>query len=187
MGALLGLLTSFSITTSEMFGRTVAKNIGPLVLTAATSLVGAVVAAGAAFVLGGDPTFGDMALGGISGVGFGFGMLSYFIGLNASSSAVVSPTVAALTTIIPFTWGAIARDVPPVLAFMGAIAAIVGLMFVTIGGDEASNVRHGLLWGLASGLGYGFGSAVLIEVAVDAGAWPAVSQRGFSLLLVIGR
>ena len=27
MGALLGLLTSFSITTSEMFGRTVAKNI----------------------------------------------------------------------------------------------------------------------------------------------------------------
>ncbi len=184
MGALFGLLTSFSITSSEFFGRRITNEIGPIVAASAISALAAIVTVVIAVAVEGDPTPADLLRGGASGISFGVGMTFYLQGVRVSSSAVVGPVVAALSTLIPFTYGSIVEEVPPALGLAGAATAVVGLLFVTMGGSEASNVGEGLPMGIVSGLGYGSGTALLIDVSSDSGAWPLVTQRGVAFFAI---
>ena len=177
MGALFGLLAALSISTTELFGRRVTNEVGPIVAASVTSLLAAVTALGIAIVTDGSAITRDMLLGAGSGLGFGVGMSTYLQGVRVSSSAVVGPVSAALTALIPFTYAAVNEEAPAVLGYVGAALAIVGLMFVTIGGSAATNVAGGLPFGTMSGLGYGLGTLVLINVSDDSGSWPIVTQR----------
>ena len=177
MGALFGLLAALSISTTELFGRRVTNEVGPIVAASVTSLLAAVTALFIAVVTDGSAITRDMLLGAGSGLGFGVGMSTYLQGVRVSSSAVVGPVSAALTALIPFTYAAVTEEAPAVLGYVGAALAIVGLMFVTIGGSAATNVVGGLPFGTMSGLGYGLGTLVLINVSDDSGSWPIVTQR----------
>ena len=119
MGALLGLLTSFSITSTEIFSRRITNEIGPIVATSIVSLVAAVTTVVVALVTDGTIIARDMVLGGLSGICFGIGMATYFEGLRVSSSAVMGPTVASLSALIPFGWAAVtgSLSVEPLLLF----------------------------------------------------------------------
>jgi len=186
MGALLGLLTSFSITSTEIFSRRITNEIGPIVATSIVSLVAAITTVVVALATDGTIIARDMILGGLSGICFGVGMATYFEGLRISSSAVMGPTVASLSALIPFGWAAVSDAAPPLLGYVGAAAAVVGLLLVTTGGAAASNVRGGLPFGLASGTGYGVGTSLLIDVSDSAGSWPLVSQRVIAFALIAG-
>ena len=61
---------------------------------------------------------------------------------------------------------------------------IAGIGLITAGGGPSESLAVGLRWGLASGLGYGFGLSVILEASDDGGSWPAVFQRitAFGLL-----
>ena len=177
MGALFGLLAALSISTTELFGRRVTNEVGPIVAASVTSLLAAGTALVIAVVTDGSAIARDMLLGAGSGLGFGVGMSTYLQGVRVSSSAVVGPVSAALTALIPFTYAAVAEEAPAVLGYVGAALAIIGLMFVTIGGSAATNVIGGLPFGTMSGLGYGLGTLVLINVSDDSGSWPIVTQR----------
>lgn len=187
MGALLGLIAAVCITLTEFFSRRVSDEIGPLASAAAASITAAATVIPIALVVGGDPTGQDLVLGACSGIGFGIGIgiAAYLQGVRISSSAVIGPTVAALATLIPFLYAAVVEAVPPALAWIGAATVVVGLLFVTIGGDVASNVRGGLPIGIVSGLGYGIGTAFLVDVTDDAGVWPVASQRGMAFVTII--
>jgi len=177
MGALFGLLAALSISTTEFFGRRVTNEVGPIVAASSTSLLAAVTALAIAAVTDGSAIGRDLLLGGASGLGFGVGMSTYLQGVRVSSSAVVGPVSAALTALIPFTYAAVIAEAPSALGYVGAALAIIGLMFVTIGGSAATNVAGGLPFGTMSGLGYGLGTLVLINVSDEAGSWPVVTQR----------
>ncbi|MEM9200756.1 MAG: EamA family transporter [Actinomycetota bacterium] len=177
MGAFLGLLASFSITSMEFFSRKITNEVGPIVAAAAASLIAASVSILVAVVTAGDPVVRDLLLGAGSGLGFGLGLSLYLHGLRISSSAVLSPTVAALSAVIPFIYSAVTGDAPPVLGYVGAAAAVVGLLLVTVQGAEASNVGRGLALGIVAGMGYGFGTVLLINVTEASGNWPIAGQR----------
>lgn len=177
MGALFGLMAAMSISTTEFFCRRVTNEVGPIVAASVTSLLAAVTALVIAVVTDGSAVTRDLLLGAASGLGFGVGMSTYLQGVRVSSSAVVGPTSAALTALIPFTYAAVAEEAPAALGYLGAGLAITGLMFVTIGGSAATNVTAGLPFGTMSGLGYGLGTLALIKVGDDSGSWPIVIQR----------
>jgi len=177
MGALFGLMAALSISTTELFGRKVTNEVGPIVAASVTSLLAAITAVAIALVVDGSLLARDLALGCASGLGFGIGMSSYLHGARISSSAVVGPLSAGLTALIPFAYAALAEDAPAALGYVGAALAVTGLMFVTIGGSTATNVAGGLPFGLMSGIGYGLGTLVLIGVSDEAGTWPVVTQR----------
>ena len=177
MGALFGLLASLSITSMEFFSRRITNEVGPIVAAASASLIAAVLTVGIALVDGGDLIGRDLLLGAGSGLGFGLGISTYLQGLRISSSAVIGPTVASLSALIPFGYAAITDAAPPLLGYLGAALAITGLVIVTTGGSAASNVRGGLPIGVVSGMGYGFGTLLLINVTEESGSWPIASQR----------
>lgn len=177
MGAFWGSLSALFIGFSDLFGRRVV--VHSTVLTAAVSMqfVGIFSSLAAIVLVSSEFRWGDVTLGGLSGLGLGTGLACYYGGLSRSSSTVVAPVVATLSAVIPFGYTVVTGDTASALALAGAMVAFVGLAMITAGGTSATRVRTGLLWGLLSGLGYGFGLSVVIEVSADSGAWPAVSQR----------
>lgn len=185
MGALFGLLTSLSITSGEFFSRRVTNEAGPIVAAAAVSLVAAMVTFVVAALTDGTIIARDMALGACAGVCVGLGMTTYLQGLRVSSSAVIGPVVASLSSLIPFGYAAVTTDAPPWLGYVGAFTAVGGLVLVTVGGAAASNVAAGLRLGLISGAGYGTGTSILINVTEEAGRWPLVSLRGMAFVAIV--
>lgn len=177
MGALFGLMAALSISTTELFGRKITNEVGPIVAASVTSLLAAGTTIVVALLTDSSLIARDLWLGAASGLGFGVGMSTYLQGVRVSSSAVVGPVSAALTALIPFVYAAAAVSAPPGLGYVGAAFAIIGLMFVTMGGSPATNVAGGLPFGLLSGVGYGVGTLILIDVSEEAGNWPLVTQR----------
>jgi drug/metabolite transporter (DMT)-like permease len=185
VGALFGLMAALTITSGDFFSRRVTNEIGPIVTASATSLVATMTALVFAIATDGSLLAGDMLLGALSGIGFGVGISTYLHGVFISSSAVVAPVNASLATLIPFTYASITGGAPPIVGILGAGAAVLGLIFVTVGGAEASNVRGGFPVAAVSGLGYGIGTVFMINLDEASGNWPLVSQRGVAVLVVV--
>lgn len=185
MGALFGLIAALTIAAGDFFSRRVTNEIGPIVAASSTSLLATITTLVFAVMTDGSLIAGDMLLGALSGIGFGVGIATYLHGVSISSSAVVAPVNASLATLIPFTYASTVGAVPPIVSIAGAGATIVGLIFVTVGGAEASNVRGGFPVAAVSGLGYGFGTVFMITLDEASGNWPLVSQRGVAVLVVV--
>ena len=185
MGAIFGALTAMGIGLSDLFGRRVVNASHALTTTAVVQLVAILTSVAVLVFVEGEPIATDLVIGLVSGLGLGGGLSMYFGGLARSTSTVVAPIVATLSAVIPFTYAAISGTTPSVPAILGATLAFVGLAVITVGGVRSAFVRAGAVWGLASGLAYGFGLTVIIEATEVSGAWPAVTQRIGASLLVI--
>ena len=98
---------------------------------------------------------------------------------------MIAPMVATITVVLPFGVAVAGGAETTRLAVFGVGVALVGLLFITAGGRPGTGTRAGLLWGAASGLGYGVGLAVLIGTSSASGSWPAVVQRVVACLLTV--
>ncbi len=186
MGALFGSLGALCIGLSDLFGRRVVAASSALTASAAMQFVAFLLALVVAQLDQGQPLSTDLVLGGLSGLGLGAGLACYYGGISRSSSTVVAPLVATLAAVIPFGYTVSTGRAPTAIGWFGALLAFAGLVMITIGGGRRTKVRAGVIWGTASGLSYGFGTAVLTDVSEAAGQWPAASQRGSAFLLMVG-
>lgn len=177
MGALLGSLTAMGIGIADVFGRRVTARGGPITAAAAMQAGGALTALVSVLFVSSELIWFDFGLGALSGLGMGVGLACYFGGLTRSSSAVVAPMVATLSALVPYLYTLVRGSHPSTFAVAGAALALVGLGLITVGGVSPDRVRVGLVWGLASGLGYGFGLTVVIETSSASGSWPGFGQR----------
>ena len=185
MGTLFGTLCALSIGMSDLFARRVARASTALTTAIAISVVAIATSLVSVAAFGSTLEPSDFAIGLVSGIGLGFGLLTYYTGMTRSSSTVVSPVVATLSAVIPFAYAVARGDDATGAAIAGAGVAVAGLVLITVGGGRAHHVRAGLLWGLVSGLAYGCGFAVVIEASSGAGAFPAVGQRVAASVLVL--
>jgi drug/metabolite transporter (DMT)-like permease len=189
MAIVYGLLTSLSIGLADLFGRRVVNARGPIAAGVALQFVAIFTSIAALFVVDSSFGVGDFAIGLASGLGLGVGLWAYFSGLRRSSSAVVAPLVATLSAVIPFGYAVVRGADPTLIALLGAIVAVGGLVVITMGGGRVEHLRDGIRWGMISGFGYGFGLSIVIEASESSGSWPAVAQRvsAFALMIAVAR
>lgn len=189
MGIVFGLMTSLSIGAADFFGRRVANARGAIAAGVAMQFVAIGTSAASLLLVDSAFSWRDLIIGLASGLGLGVGLWGYFTGLQRSSSAVVAPLVASMSAIVPYLYAVVRGADPTVPAVLGAVAAVVGLIVITIGGGRVEHLAYGIKWGLISGCGYGFGLSIVIEASDASGTWPAVGQRmtAFALMLVFAR
>ena len=185
MGALFGALTALCIGLSDLFGRRVVAARGAVATVMAIQAVAAVVSAATLLVISSTFDLGDVLIGAVSGLGFGVGLGCYFGGLARSTSTVVSPIVATLSAVVPFTYAVGRGAAVSGWSVAGAVVAIGGLLLITVGGGRVAHVAVGSRWALVSGLGYGVGLSIMIEVSEASGAWPALAQRATAFVLMV--
>lgn len=178
MGALLGLLSSVMIGLSDLFGRKIVRVAGVVTGSFTLQLAAMSTALLSVLLFGGVFSAHDVLIGLISGLGMGVALGAYYRGITLSSATIVSPVVATLSAIIPLGYAIVRGASPSVLALIGSVIAIVGLVVITTGGGTVSHsAKKGLWWATASGIAYGVAFAVVLEATDDAGPWPAVWQR----------
>ncbi len=126
----------------------------------------------------------DFAWGSLSGLGIGAGIWFYYSGLVASSATIVAPLVASLGALVPFAYTLFRGDGGSVVAALGALLAVTGLVFVTGGSVSRETLRTGAMWGVLAGLSYAVGGIGFVEASNGSGWWPAVSQRMTAAILM---
>jgi drug/metabolite transporter (DMT)-like permease len=177
MGAFWGSLAAIGIGMSELFGRRVVNAAGAVTGALVMQIIGMFTALVSVLFFASEFATDDMAWGALSGFGMASGLGCYFSGVKRSSAAVVSPTVATLAAVIPFVYTIIRGSDVSGISIIGAAIAFVGLGIIAAGTGDAVGLRSGVSWGVVSGVSYGLGLSVLVEVSDEAGVWPAVSQR----------
>lgn len=190
MGALLGLLSSLMIGLSDLFGRKIVRVAGVASGSLTLQLAAMSTALLSVVLFGGVFSAHDVLIGLVSGICMGVALGAYYRGITVSSATIVSPIVATLSAIIPFGYAVVQGSSPTVLAIIGSMIAIAGLIVITTGGGVVTrSVQKGLWWAAASGIAYGVAFAVVLEATDDAGPWPAVWQRvgGATVLFLVVR
>ena len=142
MGALFGALSSLSVGMSEMFGRRGAKATGVLAVSVVSQGVAAMTAFTMLLWLPSRPDWEDLVRGAISGVGFGIGMVAYLGGLMRSSATMIAPMVATMTVVLPFGVAVVGGAETTGLALLGVGVALVGLLFITAGGQIGNHTSE---------------------------------------------
>mgnify|MGYP001183163385 CR=1 FL=1 len=185
IGALLGVAAALLIGFSDLFGRRVTLSSSAITSASSMQVFGAAAVLLSLIFWPGSFTFRDLTLGGISGAGFAVGLCCYYLGLTRATSAIVAPLAAILATLVPFGW-AIMRNVDiSAISLLGVILALFGLVAVTAGRHQTGSTIAGIKWGLLSGLGYGVGQAVLLDVASASGPIAIAGQRVIAFALML--
>lgn len=184
MALTLGLLAALTIGLSDLFGRKIVGASGPLTAAASMQIFAALTVVVIAVADRSEFVARAFAFGGLSGLGMGAGLGLYYTGLQRSTSTIVSPLVATLSAIIPFSYAAIRGTAVTMVAILGAGLAIVGLVFITSGAISPARLKAGVKWGLAAGFAYGSSGIAFLEASADDGWWPGVGQRGIAFVLL---
>ncbi|NNE96476.1 MAG: EamA family transporter [Acidimicrobiales bacterium] len=176
-GVIFGLLTALAIGASDLFGRRIVHAQSPVTAAVPMQFIGIVTAAVTMFFIASEVSVKDSVFALLSGLGFATGLGCYYTGLSKASSALIAPTVAMLSAVLPFTYSVFRGSHASPLTLAGAAICLIGLAVITVDRSAVSFDWTALRWGTLSGLGYATGLITLIDVSDGAGTWPAVVQR----------
>jgi drug/metabolite transporter (DMT)-like permease len=138
------------------------------------------------------PSRTDMLWGGIAGVTGSIGVALLYRALAIGTMAVVAPTTAVCAVAIPVLVSVLLGERPAPIAAAGIGLGIVSIVLVSRHTadpvqDEPAGVGRALPIGvgtaLISGVAIGFFFLALAQTRPDAGMWPLVAARGFSVIL----
>jgi drug/metabolite transporter (DMT)-like permease len=187
----LGLVFSVGVGIADFLGGWIARRANALT-TVATAMIASVtvmaVLLGALHLsdaVASRLVGADVLLGVCSGLMIGFGLAALYRGIAEASAAVVSPIASILAVLIPFGWDLAVGAALEALAFAGAAVALVGVALTTFSPELGDRVRVGVVWGVVAGLGFGASLTFLGQTSEEAGLYPAVAQRGVSLVALV--
>jgi drug/metabolite transporter (DMT)-like permease len=139
-----------------------------------------------------SPSRTDMLWGGIAGVTGSIGVALLYRALAIGTMAVVAPTTAVCAVAIPVLVSVLLGERPAPIAAAGIGLGIVSIVLVSRQTaapveDRPAGVGRALPIGvgtaLISGVAIGFFFLTLAQTRPDAGMWPLVASRGFSVIL----
>tara|TARA_Y100000588_G_scaffold321199_2_gene352252 strand:- start:998 stop:1561 length:564 start_codon:yes stop_codon:yes gene_type:complete len=98
---------------------------------------------------------------------------------------VVAPVAAVLSVLIPFFWALTRRLDVSLLSSIGVLIALIGLLFAAKEALQEGGIASALKWGVLSGIGYGVGQAVLLDIESAAGPIAIAGQRAAAYLVMV--
>lgn len=189
MTVLLGLLAALSVGTSDFLGGLASRRADPVVVTAASSLVGLVLAFVASLVVVGEASMADVAWGALGGVVLAGGLVALYAGYARARVSIAAPVAgvgaAALPVIVPSLFG---DEALSSTATVGVLLGLVAIGLVSMArSEQRGSVGSSVLYGLGGAVGVGMLLVCLANTSEDSGLWPIVAARGsgFVVLAVI--
>ncbi|OHD81879.1 MAG: hypothetical protein A3J97_02155 [Spirochaetes bacterium RIFOXYC1_FULL_54_7] len=137
----------------------------------------------------GPPGGTDLVWGLIGGLAGAFGIVTLYRGIAKGIVAIVSPTAALLSSILPLGVGLFLGDRPGILAIVGiglCVPAVILLSSSPAGaGSDRDRIRPSLYHGIVAGLGFGLFYVALSRPGVDSGFWPLIAARTASIAVAL--
>jgi uncharacterized membrane protein len=194
LGVPLGLGSGLCWGAADFLGGIQSRRLPALTVAFWSQLAGAVALAVALAVQGVRPEAAAVAWGMAAGVGSGCALVLFYRGLAEGTMSVVAP-ISACGAIVPVAAAVLTGDRPGMVAGLGVLSAITGVVLVSrtstpprgpVGG-WARPVGRVLAMAVGSALGFG-----LFYVFVDAGTavpggsplWVIAGARASSLMML---
>jgi len=178
-GVPLGLSSGLCWGAADFFGGIQSRRLPALTVAFWSQLAGALALAIALAIEGVRPAATGIAWGLAAGVGSGCALVLFYRSLAEGTMSMVAP-ISACGAIVPVAAALLTGNQPGILAALGVLATIAGVILVSrphtparfappaVEGDQARPARGGrrvVAMALGSALGFG-----LFYVFVDAGA-----------------
>jgi drug/metabolite transporter (DMT)-like permease len=191
VGALLALLSALTYGTGDFVGGLGGRRTGsPPAISVVLQATGVVVAALATlgWVLvgpSGTPSVSVLAWGAASGLGSGTGNVALYRGLARGQMAVVAPTSAVVTVLVPAAVGLVLGDRLGPAAWCGVGLSLPAVALTSWAGRGRGFSASDLAYGGAAGLGFGWLFVALDRAGTGDGPWPLVPGQVVAVLLVL--
>jgi len=174
---------------SDFCGGKATQRAHPLSVTVISQILGLPMIALMVVVIPGTPRGADLLWGAAAGVLGLFGIVLLYRGLSGGAMAVVAPTTAVTSAIVPILGGLVQGERPEGAALAGAFCAVAAIGLVSLAPSrpgEPAKVSAGTV-GLALLAGACFGGFFIILGFADesAGLWPMLGVRASSLTVGI--
>ena len=191
MGAVLALLAALTWGTGDYLGGVATKRQSALTVATSAQLGGLGVVVAAAFVLGGSPSWEDLAIPGIGGAAGAVGLLLLYHGLATGTASVVAPITGVMSAAVPTIWGFVSGESVGPTSALGLFAGMVAIALIsqveTTGEAQGnSRPRRSVMVALASGTSFGLFIVALSVAGDDAGLFPILAARAVSVPLLVG-
>jgi len=174
---LFAITATVLIGTADFFGAIGSKQGRPAAVAGWSQAFGIVAIALPTLLIAGEPTKVDVAWGAASGVAIGLGLVSLYRGFAVAPVGIVAPTAAVVTVLTPVVLGLVQGDRPTTAVAAGIVLGVIGVALVSWTGHAHDHRVSGLLYGLAAGIGFGLGLALLANTATESGLWPLFVTR----------
>ncbi|MXW94868.1 MAG: DMT family transporter [Acidimicrobiaceae bacterium] len=186
MTVLLGLLAALSVGTSDFLGGLASRRADPVVVTAASSLVGLLLAFVAALVVVGEASMADVAWGALGGVVLAGGLVALYAGYARARVSIAAPVAgvgaAALPVIVASVFG---DDALSPTATAGVLLGLLAIGLVSMArSEQRGSVGSSVLYGLGGAVGVGMLLVCLANTSEDSGLWPIVAARGSGFVVL---
>ncbi len=174
----LAVVAMVMIGTADFWGALGSREGRPVAVAAWGQAVGILGLVIAIPLVGGSPTTADMAYGAASGVAIGMGLIAFYLGFAAAPIGVIAPVSAVTTAATPVAIGLLNGERPSVFVMVGIVLGFVGVALVSAARTAGGGGRwKGALYGLAAGVGFGFGLTLLGSTGDGSGLWPLLATR----------
>ena len=135
----------------------------------------------------GPPAMRDILWGFAAGVSGALGLFMLYRGIATSLVAVVSPSSALVSALIPLAFGILQGERPSPLALVGAALCLPAVILLSAGKveGEGKSLRSALGQGFLAGLGFGLFFVAISRTSPSSGLWPLIASRSASVLIVL--
>jgi drug/metabolite transporter (DMT)-like permease len=170
---------------SDFCGGKATQRAHPLSVTVISQILGLPMIALMVVVIPGTPRGGDLLWGAAAGVLGLFGIVLLYRGLSQGAMAVVAPTTAVTSAIVPILGGLIQGERPAAAALAGAFCAVAAIGLVSLAPSrpgEPTKVSVATIgFALLAGACFGGFFIILGFAGSGAGMWPMLGVRASSL------
>lgn len=189
MVVVLALGAALMYGLSDFMGGLVSRRASVWAVAVVTQITAVGVIGVAALLLPGRPDIADWLWGALAGLGTGTGTAFLYRGLSLGRMGVVAPLSAVGAAMLPVAVGLATGERPPLLTWVGIVAAIPAIWLVSSAASEGDTKRgpfgEGVVDGLLAGLGFGLMFAALGQVPEAAGLAPLAAAEITSVPAVI--
>jgi drug/metabolite transporter (DMT)-like permease len=191
MAALLALSAALAYGAGDFLGGVATRRAPATAVVLWSHMVGLLLLAAAAPLVGGAITGRGFVVGSISGIAGAVGVAGFYRALSLGKMGMVAPITGLLSAAVPVVAGLVRGEHPPTTAFAGIALALVAITLVSrespadpieatgVAGAAARPQRTAEALALAIGAGLAFGLffVIISGAGHGTGIWPLVAAR----------
>jgi len=179
--------------TADYCGGRATQRGSALAVTVLSQILGLPILLACVLLIPGLAYAGDFAWGVGAGAAGLLGIVLLYRGLATGAMAVVAPTTAVTSALVPMIVGLVTETTPSAVALGGAACAVIAIALVSLGPRRGGgHITAGIVGlALAAGAMFGIFFALLAQTHDDSGMWPLVAVRltsiSLGLLIIVQR